>query len=137
MFKSVIQYILNNIFKIKTQTKAKEIDDNQKYASDYEKIDDINFNAIFSNKLANYVISDSNINITGENARVDLLSKMGKSMWRKAKKMTSMGFGYGGVIIVPYVKGGKIYYNLVPKNRVTIDEVDGDLITGATVLAEK
>ena len=137
MFKSVIQYILNNVFKIKTQTKAKEIDDNQKYASDYERIDDINFNAIFSNKLANYVISDSNINITGENARVDLLSKMGQSMWRKAKKMTSMGFGYGGVIIVPYVKGGKIYYNLVPQNRVTIDEVDGDLITGATVLAEK
>ena len=137
MFKSVIQYILNNVFKIKTQTKAKEIDDNQKYASDYERIDDINFNAIFSNKLANYVISDSNINITGENARVDLLSKTGQSMWRKAKKMTSMGFGYGGVIIVPYVKGGKIYYNLVPQNRVTIDEVDGDLITGATVLAEK
>jgi A118 family predicted phage portal protein len=137
MFKSVIQYILNNVFKIKTQTKAKEIDDNQKYASEYERIDDINFNAIFSNKLANYVINDSNLDITGENARVDLLNKMGQSMWKKAKKMTSMGFGYGGVIIVPYVKGGKIYYNLVPQNRVTIDETDGDLITGATVLAEK
>ena len=137
MFKSVIQYILNNVFKIKTQTKAKEIDDNQKYASEYEKIDDINFNAIFSNKLANYVINDSNLDITGENARVDLLNKTGQSMWKKAKKMTSMGFGYGGVIIVPYVKGGKIYYNLVPQNRVTIDETDGDLITGATVLAEK
>ena len=137
MFKSVIQYILNNIFKIKTQTKAKEIDDNQKYASEYERIDDINFNAIFSNKLANYVINDSNLDITGENARVDLLNKTGQSMWKKAKKMTSMGFGYGGVIIVPYVKGGKIYYNLVPQNRVTIDEIDGDLITGATVLAEK
>ena len=137
MFKSVIQYILNNVFKIKTQTKAKEIDDNQKYASEYERIDDINFNAIFSNKLANYVINDSNIDITGENARVDLLNKTGQSMWKKAKKMTSMGFGYGGVIIVPYVKGGKIYYNLVPQNRVTIDETDGDLITGATVLAEK
>ena len=137
MFKSVIQYILNNVFKIKTQTKSKEIDDNQKYASDYEKIDDINFNAIFSNKLANYVISDSNMDVTGENARVDLLSKMSKSMWKKSKKMTSMAFGYGGVIIVPYVKGGKIYYNLVPQNRITIDETDGDLITGATVLAEK
>lgn len=137
MFKSAIQYILNNVFKIKTQTKAKEIDDNQKYASEYERIDDINFNAIFSNKLANYVINDSSLDITGENARVDLLNKMGQSMWKKAKKMTSMGFGYGGVIIVPYVKGGKIYYNLVPQNRVTIDETDGDLTTGATVLAEK
>ena len=137
MFKSVIQYILNNVFKIKTQTKAREIDDNQKYASEYERIDDINYNAIFSNKLANYVINDSTMDVTGENARVDLLNKMGQSMWKKAKKMTSMGFGYGGVIIVPYVKGGKIYYNLVPQNRVTIDETDGDLITGATVLAEK
>ena len=41
MFKSVIQYILNNVFKIKTQSKAKEIDNNQKYASEYERIDDI------------------------------------------------------------------------------------------------
>ena len=137
MFKSVIQYILNNVFKIKTQSKAKEIDNNQKYASDYERIDEINFNAIFSNKLANYVINDSNMDVTGENARVDLLNKTGKSMWKKAKKMTAMSFGYGGVIIVPYVKGGKIYYNLVPQNRITIDETDGELITGATVLAEK
>ena len=137
MFKSVIQYILNNIFKIKTETKTKEIDDNQKYASEYERIDDINFNAIFSNKLANYVVSDSNMDVIGENARVDLLNKTGKSMWKKAKKMTSMSFGYGGLLVVPYVKGGKIYYNLIPQNRFTIDTTDGDLITGATILAEK
>lgn len=137
MFKSIIQYILNNIFKIKTQTTPHEIDNNSKYAKEYEYIDDINFNAIFSNKLANYVIADSNMNITGENARVDLLNKTGQSMWKKAKKFVSMGFGYGGVILVPYVKGGKIYYSIVAQNRVTIDETDGDLITGATVLAEK
>ena len=71
------------------------------------------------------------------NARVDLLNMTGQSMWKKAKKITSMAFGYGGVIIVPYVKGGKIYYNLVPQNRLTIDEMDGELITGATVLAER
>ena len=137
MFKSIIQYILNNIFKINTQTTKKEIDENSKYAQLYESIDDINFGAIFSNKLANYTISDSTMNIEGENARVDLLDKTGQSMWKKAKKITSMAFGYGGVIIVPYVKGGKIYYNLVPQSRLTIDETDGELITGATVLAEK
>lgn len=137
MFKSIIKYILNNIFKINTQTTDKEIDDNSKYARLYESIDDINFGAIFSNKLANYVINDSSMNITGENARVDLLNMTGQSMWKKAKKIVSMAFGYGGVIIVPYVKGGKIYYNLVPQDRLTIDEMDGELITGATVLAEK
>jgi A118 family predicted phage portal protein len=137
MFKSIIQYILNNVFKIKTQTTSKEIDDNSKYAKLYESIDDINFSAIFSNKLANYTISDSNMNIEGDNARVDLLNKTGQSLWKKIKKPVSMAFGYGGVILVPYVKGGKLYYNLVPQSRLTIDETDGDLITGATVLAEK
>lgn len=137
MFKNVIMWILTNVFKIQTETKPKEVDDNQKYALDYERIDDINFNSIFSNKLANYVINDSNVDITGENARVELLNKTVQSMWKKAKKIVSMGFGYGGVIIVPYVKGGKEYYSLVPQNRVTIDTTDGELITGATVLAEK
>lgn len=137
MFKSIIQYVLSFLFKTNTQTTSKEIDDNSKYAKLYESIDDINFGAIFSNKLANYTISDSNMNITGDNARVDLLNKTGNSMWKKAKKIVSMAFGYGGLIIVPYVKGGKIYYNLVPQDRLTIDETDGELITGATVLAEK
>lgn len=137
MFKSVIMWILTNVFKVQTETKPKDIEDNQKYALEYERIDDINFNSIFSNKLANYVINDSNMDITGENARVDLLNKTCQSMWKKAKKIISMGFGYGGVIIVPYVKGGKEYYSLVPQNRLTIDSTDGELITGATVLAEK
>ena len=137
MFKSIIQYVLSFLFKTNTQTTAKEIDNNSKYAHLYESIDDINFSAIFSNKLANYTISDSNMNIEGENARVDLLNKTGQSMWKKAKKIVSMAFGYGGLIAVPYVKGGKIYYNLVPQSRLTIDKTDGELITGATVLAEK
>lgn len=137
MFKSIIQYVLSFLFKTNTQTTSKEIDDNSKYAQAYENIDNINFGAIFSNKLANYTISDSAMNIDGDNARVELLNKTGNSMWKKAKKIVSMSFGYGGVIIVPYVKGGKIYYNLVPQSRLTIDETDGELITGATVLAEK
>ena len=136
MFKGLIKYILNNIFKINTETTDKEVNDNSKYAKIYENIDDINFNAIFSNKLANYTVSDSTMNIEGENKRADLLNMTGQSMWKKAKKIVSMAFGYGGVVIVPYVKGGKIYYNLVPQDRMTIDEMDGELITGATILAE-
>ena len=104
MFKSIIKYILNNIFKIKTETTDKEINDNDVYARIYESIDNINFASIFGNKLANYVISDSNINIEGDNARTELLNMTGQSMWKKAKKITSMAFGYGGVILVPYVK---------------------------------
>ena len=137
MFKSIINFILNNIFKINTQTTQQEIDENSKYATAYEQIDEMNFDAIFSNKLANYVINDSTMDIEGDNARSELLNKTGQSMWKKAKKITSMAFGYGGVCVVPYVKKGKIYYNLVSQDRLTIDEMDGELITGATILAEK
>ena len=136
MFQKFIMWIFN-IFGIQTQTTQKEVEDNQKYAVEYERIDGINFNSIFSNKLANYVINDSNVNITGENARVELLDKTIQSMWKKAKKITSMGFGYGGVILVPYVKSGKIYYNIVSQSRVTIDEVEGENIIGATIIADK
>ena len=137
MFKNIWVWILNKLFHIKTETKQKEVEDNQKYSFEYERIDDINFSAIFSNKLANYVISDSNINVDGDNPRTELLDKTAQSMWKKAKKITSMAFGHGSLFLVPYVKGNKIYYTLVPQSRVTIDETDGDLITGATILAEK
>lgn len=136
MLKNIFLWVVQNLFKRDTQTTNAELDNNDKYAKAYQNIDDINFNAIFSNKLANYVVSDSTMDIEGENKRVDLLNMVGQSMWKKAKKIVSMAFGYGGVIIVPYVKGGKIYYNLVPQDRLTIDEIDGELITGATVLAE-
>ena len=131
MLKNVFLWILHKVFKIDTETKQTEVDDNQKYSFEYERIDDINFSAIFSNKLANYVIADSSMNIDGNNA------KTGQSMWKKGKKITSMAFGYGGVFIVPYVKNNKIFYNIVPQGRVTIDSTEGDLITGATILAER
>ena len=137
MLNRIWTWILNKIFKISTETKPKEVEDNTKYAVLYERIDNINFTSIFANKLANYTISDSNINITGENARVEFLNKIGQSMWKKAKKITSMSFGYGGVFLIPYVKGNKLFYNVVPQSRVTIDSTEGDLITGITVLAER
>ena len=137
MLKNIFLWILQNVFKVQTQTTSKEVEDNSKYAVEYERIDDINFNSIFSNKLANYVINDSNINIDGENKRKEVIGNVLQSMWKKAKKITSMGFGYGGVILVPYAKGGKIYYNIVPQDRLTIDMMEGENITGATVLAEK
>lgn len=137
MLKNVFLWILQNIFRVNTQTTEKEVEDNQKYAVEYERIDSINFNAIFSNKLANYVINDSNVNLVGDNKRVVVLDKTLQSVWKKGKKIASMAFGYGGVLIVPYVKGGKIFYNIVPQSRVTIDEMEGENITGATVLADK
>jgi len=137
MFSKIWTWILNKLFRVPTETKQKDIEDNSKYAFAYERIDNINFSSIFANKLANYTISDSNMNIVGENERVSLLNKTGQSMWKKMKKITSMSFGYGGVFLIPYVKNNKLFYTIVPQSRVTIDATEGDLITGATILAER
>ena len=127
MLSKIWTWILAKIFHVSTETKQKDVEDNTKYAVAYERIDNINFTSIFANKLANYTVSDSNMNITGDNPRSELLNKIATSMWKKGKKITSMSFGYGGVFIVPYIKGNKLFYNLVPQSRVTIDSTEGDL----------
>jgi len=137
MLSKIWTWILEKLFHVSTETKQKDVEDNTKYAVAYERIDNINFTSIFANKLANYVISDSNMNIEGDNPRTELLNKIGQSMWKKGKKIVSMGFGYGGVFLIPYVKGNKLYYTIVPQSRVTIDSTEGDLYTGITVLAER
>lgn len=137
MLSKVWVWILSKLFHTTTETRKKDIESNARYAEAYERIDNINFTSIFANKLANYTVNDSNMNITEDNPRTELLNKTGQSMWKRAKKITSMAFGYGGVFLIPYVKGNKLYYNLIPQSRVTIDSTEGDLITGATVLAER
>ena len=37
MLKNIFLWILQNIFKVNTQTTQTEIDDNQKYANEYER----------------------------------------------------------------------------------------------------
>lgn len=137
MIKNIFLWIVEKLFRVKTETTNVETQDNKKYAFEYERIDNINFSSIFSNKLSNYVVNDSNLNITGENERVKLLNKIGQSLWKKIKKIISLSFGHGGTFLIPYVQGNKLYYNVVPQSRVTIDKTDGDYITGITVLAER
>lgn len=136
MFKNVWIWILQNVFGIQTNTKRQELELNDAYAENYKKIDEMNFDAIFGNKLANYVVDDSIFEVQGENQRAESLNNIAKLFWKKSKKAISIAFGVGGIAIVPYVKGGKVYFNMIEQNRITIDEMDGELITGATVLAD-
>ena len=66
MFRNLWTWILTTIFRVKTQTGSTEIETNERFLLDYRKIDDINFNAIFSKKLANFTINDSSINVEGK-----------------------------------------------------------------------
>ena len=144
MLRTIWEWVLNNIFKISTQVTSETMTQNNKYAEEYKRIDQINFNAIFSNKLSNYVVADSPIEIIGDSKRAKYLNVgIMKSVRKKLKKAVGMSFGLGGVLIVPYAqkssRTGKyeLYYDIVEQNRITIDKTDGEIITGATILADE
>lgn len=137
MLKTLWNWILKTIFGVKTETIGKEINQNELYAEEYRIIDEINFTSIFANKLANYAMTDSNAEIVGTTTRAIMLNDILQQVMNKSKKIVSMQLGYGGVLIVPYIKNDKLYYNIVEQNRMTIDATDGEKIVGATVIAEQ
>lgn len=109
---------------------------NDKFTYDYENINGINFTAIFANKLANITISDSNIDVVGDNKRAELLQETLKRLKKKLKKIVARDLGTGGVLVIPYVNRNKIYFNIITQNRFSINKMIGDDIVDCTVMAE-
>lgn len=109
---------------------------NEKFTMDYENTNGINFTAIFSNKLANYVVNDSNIDLKGDDKRTELLKKPIKKIKKKLKKIVSRMLGTGGILIVPYIANNKIYFDIVSQNRLSINKKIGDDIIDCTIMAE-
>lgn len=109
---------------------------NEKFTMDYENTNGINFTAIFSNKLANYVVNDSNIDLKCDDKRTELLKKPIKKLKKKLKKIVSRMLGTGGILIVPYIANNKIYFDIVSQNRLSINKKIGDDIIDCTIMAE-
>lgn len=137
MLKSLWNFILKVLFNTKTETNNAEMTMNEKFAQDYRAIEEINFTSIFANKLANFVVSDSTVDIVGSSKRTQMLTDTLNLVMGKSKKIVGMQLGYGGVCLVPYINNGEILYTIVEQDRLTIDKKDGEKITGATLLAEQ
>lgn len=114
----------------------KRLLDNEEFTYEYEDIKDINFTAIFANKLANYTVSDSNIDIVGDSPRAILLNDVLKRLKKQLKKVVSRDLGTGGVLVIPYVARNKIYFNILSQNRFIINKRVGEDIIDCTVMAE-
>ena len=110
--------------------------ENEQFVAKYEFDKDINFTAIFANKLANYTISDSNIDVNGDNKRAELLKGVIKKLNKKLKKTISRCLGSGGVLAIPYVNNGKLYFNIISQSRLSINKIVGDNIVDCTIMAE-
>ncbi len=125
-----------SLFNKKQTIDDKVVEDNENYTRYYEDEKDINFTAIFSNKLANYAINDSNIDIVGDDKRSEILRKTLKRLKKKLKKTIARSLGTGGVLVVPYVARRKLYFDIVTQNRLLINKKIGEDIIDCTVLAE-
>lgn len=124
------------MFGLTTITSETQRTKNVVYTKKYEDIDNINFTAIFSNKLATLAVSESTVDIVGKNKRVELLDAISSSLWLKIKKIVSRVLGTGGSIIIPYVVDKNIYFNVVSQDRFCINKKQGEKIVSATILAE-
>lgn len=109
---------------------------NDRFTYEYENDKDINFTAIFSNKLASITVSDSNIDVVGDSKRAELLQNTLKRVKKKLKKIIARDLGTGGVLVVPYVNRNKMYFNIITQNRLSINKMIGDDIIDCTIMAE-
>lgn len=135
--KTVWNWILK-IFKIeKSITSDRQRGENAHYTQKYKDIEDINFDAIISGKLARLAVAGSDFSIKGDTARAKFISEIGLNLWKKSKKIISMALGTGGVIIVPYVQNNNIYFDIATQDRLMINAKLGNRITDAVVLADK
>lgn len=124
------------LFGKKSNNNTETTEINDKFTFDYENKNGINFTAIFANKIANYVVNDSNIDLEGNDKRTELLKKTVKKFKKKLKKIVSRTLGTGGTLIIPYVANKKIYFNVITQNRLSINKKIGDDIVDCTIMAE-
>ena len=124
------------LFKVKTQTPSQQYASNEMYNNNYEDIRKINYNAIFAGKLSNYVANESTITIEEDNKRAELLNKTLDKVNKSKKRIVNRMLGTGGVVLIPYVYEGEILFNVIPQSRLSINEIHGEKITSATLLAD-
>ena len=136
MFEGIKNLIKRLFSRKRTVTSDQQQAENEAYNDEYMDTSKINFNAIFSNSISTSTVSDCTCEIPADNKRAELLNEVLQSVWSKIKKITSKALGTGGCIIVPYVSGGKIFFNTIKQNRLIINNVLGDKITAASVIAE-
>ena len=137
MLKALWHLILRFFGIEKTVPEDEQLSENSAYAKNYADISDINFTAIFAAKLTTLSVTESSVEVIGDNKRAEFLSECADAVWDKINRISSGMLGTGGMAVVPYVQQGGLYFNLVPQDRIIISTKKGDAITNATVMADK
>lgn len=106
----------------------------------YEDTAKVSFTAIIAGALANKSASDSSFNVTdgaGNNTRRSEWIETGLNIiWKNIAKECTQELGKGGKVFVPYVMNGKPCVDSIDQSRMRITAMQGDEITGVTIMAE-
>ena len=136
MLGDIINFV-KRLFGVKPQKTQDEQSQQEEERRQYEQARQINFDAIFAQKLSKKAMTESKITIETDNARSVLLDKTLQEIWGKMKAdLCAYAIGTGGFFIVPYVSRGKIKYDVVSQDRVIINTVEGNTITACTIIAD-
>ncbi len=113
----------------------------ERYEADYRKIDEINFAAIFGQRLSNIAFSDSSQDVDDaqgnhDGARAEAVREVLDWAWKRSRKIATQVLATGGRVLVPYVSNGRIQCTIVPQERLYIIDSDGERIQSAALLAD-
>lgn len=135
-FIDTIRNIVKRLFgvdPVTTQTAVNVMEANER---EYRRIDTYNITAIFATRLAAFTVSESSVEVIGDNQRAELIGDVLDRTWKKSKKFVSKAYGTGGVLLIPYVTGRKIYVDIVPQASMLINRVNGDDLRAVSIIAD-
>ena len=138
IFDSIWDYVLSLFSKKKLDGTAHRR--SSSFKAEYERLERINFTAIFANSLSNKAISDSTMTVKDaagkDSRRSEWLGEGLKKVWSKNKDIVEQTLGKGGKVLVPYVQNGRPYVDIIDQSRMVITAMSGDEIVGATLMAD-
>lgn len=135
-FIDTIRNIVKKLFGVDPVTTQAAVNRMELSEAEYRRLDTYNLTAIFAARLASFTVSESSIEVLGDNRRAALIGDVMARTWKKSKKFVSKAYGTGGVLLIPYVTGGKIYVDIVPQADMIINRVNGDDLRAVSIIAD-
>ena len=131
-----IRNIVLRLFGVDPVTTQEDVNIIEESNRKYRELRGYNLTAIFAGKLATFTVTDSDVEVIGDNQRAELINDAIQHIWMKAKKWVSTAYGTGGVLLIPYVINKKIYIDIVPQSSMTINRINGDELRAVSIIAD-
>lgn len=109
--------------------------------SEYRRIDDVNFAAIFGSKLAALALSDATLEVKAADGKRDSrrsvqIGEALQEVFGDMDRICAQMLGSGGRVLIPYAADGELHCDVVAQDRMFVHGMRGKRITSATFVAD-